>query len=255
MSTSPQLTKRQFSRIVLDALEPVLEANRKYLRFDNQTDAMLKIIETETGSSNYFLIRNEFDHAGEGRKVEYECKPSNRNTNSGGVSKSTVAKFKAALEVWCEQIRKLQEPSVLDDSILWGYEQEFIKEFELADDDADSAPFGYAQQLFIDRYLEVAMDGLESMRTDVNASLIDELKTEAQSVQSSITSETKNGVMRRLAKFWAKARKGGLKYSGWVVRKFLEGIVKEAAGKTFNWAVQNAHRLPMLSDNFPDQIA
>jgi hypothetical protein len=244
----PGTIKRQFSTAFVEAIEPVLHENMGFYQFEHSEGAMLRISDSDPLSDYHYSIVNE-EWAEGSVHVTFERKPWSTHDAKRAGATCKLAQFPATLKGWFELVRRHQKQSILDDPRLWGYEEEFHREYKLADDDADTATFNYEQQLLLDRYFEVVSEGLEGMRDAHNTALIDELKSDAQNAKEALTKETKNSVMKRIGRLWAKTRLAGLKYYNWMVKTFVDGLIKAGGGAAFKWVSENIHRLPHLIED------
>lgn len=115
---------------------------------------------------------------------------------------------------WAEIVKSFDEtPSIFDDPILKAYEEEFEKEFDIMDDDANEQPFSVKQQLYLDDYLENAIDKLENLKQNKSEDVkgkISDVQKDAQHIRMSMTNNTKREVMKKMSKFWAKCMKLGI---------------------------------------------
>lgn len=239
------ITKRRLTLSLLEVLEPILAKNKGAYRFEESGRHLLKIVDIDPSSDQFFLIKQERVIAG-WNNVEYAAKPWNFSNVHEGEAACKTSELTEVLNAWFELVRRYSTQSVLDDPRLWGYEKEFHDEYTLADEDADTATFSYEQQLLLDRYLEVVSQGVEGMRDENNSAFVDELKKEVDDARDALTKETKNSIMRRLGRLWARSRLAGLKYSNWMVKTFMEGVVRAGGGEAFKWVSENVHRIPKL---------
>jgi len=117
--------------------------------------------------------------------------------------------------------------SFFDDPITQDYEDEFFNKWKIMEEDADTKPFDLQRQLLIDKYLEAAIQKLETLKTKENEKEIEALKAQANEIRQNLTRQTKNQVVRGLAKFWAMARKMGLDVLRDIFIDLASGVIQK----------------------------
>lgn len=142
------------------------------------------------------------------------------------VNKKHLNRWIEGWEQLIEQYNNLQSP-FFDDPITHGYEEEFFNQWKILEDDADTKPFDLKQQILIDKYLESAIQKLETLKTKENEKEIEVLKAQANEIRQNLTRQTKNQVVRGLAKFWAMARKMGLDVLRDIFIDLASGVIQK----------------------------
>ena len=241
-------TKRKLSIELHKVLEPVLKEYLGSYKLKSQNTHLLHLIDSDTESDFFFLISKETTSAGN-VMVEFGCKPLSSSKIGEGYKSTTLQHIAAALKVWFENIKYYQQPSLLDDPILAGYEEEFFQDFKIMDEDADVKPFSYDQQLSITRFLDAVTNTIDQIKDGKNDSLVDEIKQETDELKNNITTQTKNDFIKDLGKIIAKARKGGLKISNFMLNEFAKEVIKEGAKTLFNYAAKHAASMPEYIDS------
>jgi hypothetical protein len=113
-----------------------------------------------------------------------------------------------------------------EDELQKQYEEEFYSEFVILDENANKEPFSLEQQLFLDEYLRTSQEKLILLSDGKNneeAKEIDQLIAEAESIRKVLTKESKNKIIKRLSKFWGKAKKTSID----VVKAVIVEIIAE----------------------------
>ena len=201
------MSKKRIDLSLLQAIEPIIQKHRSLVVPLLNEDLLVYLKDKDQESGFFFKIKA---HLTSGKyKVEY--KPYSKNYTSIFQSElprdNTIAQLKGWLEILDEYEKT---PSVFDDPIIKKYQIEFQAEFTSTDEDADYASFDLDKQLFLDEYLEMVTLKLENSITESNKPEIIDIIEETTSLRSEQTSLSKNEVLKRISKIWAKARKQGL---------------------------------------------
>lgn len=204
----------------------------------------LYLIDNDNNSNFFFAVTKESVGNDGQLYIEYGCKPFSNVHKEFGGHKKKLAEFENSFKEWLNNLEVYKERSPMDDLILIGYADEFLNDFKILDADAEEKAFGFSQQLRLNAYLQTIVEKIDCVKTQENAELIEEIKTESASLQADITNETKSSTMGRLSKIWAKARKAGLKAGEFMVKEFAKEFLKEGAKALFNFAATNANKLP-----------
>ena len=242
MSKEP--AKRRFSLDFRNAVEPLLKGNRSLFRYEEELDSDLMLRDIKEGSRYYFRVNTEKWDPNQGAMVEYGCWPWSKSHLSPNRTTERLHEFAAKLKEWFHLIQLYNAESVLDDPIVTNYQERYFADWKIVDSDADDAPFAYEHQLLLESYLDEVEGELDEERSEANAGTIDYLKEAITEVRGSLTTETKNGVMGRLSKLWAKAQKSGLKYSKSMLKRFGDKVFDKVAELAFKYATEHAHNLP-----------
>ncbi len=128
-----------------------------------------------------------------------------------------------------------QVKTVYDDPILIAYENEFKEEFKILDEDADVNPFNTKQLLWLDDYLENIENKIDEHKTEKNSTQIDEIKIAVVELREEMASKSKNWVIRKFAKIYAKITKQGPK----LVKAFFLESGKELLKQTIKVAIES----------------
>jgi len=176
--------------------------------------------------------------------VKYGCKPMSTEHQQAFASTETLAHCSTRLRTWFKLIEQYGADSILDDSITSAFRNEFYDDWRIVDEGADYTPFMYPDQLLLIDYLEEVENFITREVEPVDSEKAVELRKEVALAKSAVSSQAKNVVMKRLSTLWAKARKGGLKWSGWMLKKFAEKVFDKAVEVGFKYAADHALKLP-----------
>lgn len=235
--------KKRISVNLAKVIEPIVNKYYKYIKIVDEKDYKLYFTDNDENSNLFFGIKKESENNG-GHIIDFACKPYSSNNSEIGHNNSKIDRFGNIFTAWLENLKYYEADSILNDPILQGYQNEFYKDFEIVDDDADKSPFNYEQQLKLTEYIDNIIDNIDSIKNAKNESVINEIKNDFVDLQDSVTTETKNGFMKKLSKIFAKSRKGGIKISNFVVGEFIKGFIKSGGSYAFNFVVNNADKLP-----------
>lgn len=224
-------------------IEPLLKEYYGLYQIKDREGFIICFQDFDESSDFYFGIVKESYESG-GHYIQFSWKPkSTHNKNAGGLTYKMDG-FILEFKQWLENLKFYHQPSILDDPLLAGYEEEFYQEYKIMDEDADIKPFNYNQQLQITAFLTAIIDKTDIELDDQKEEIRLELKEEAQKLLTCVTIESKNGFMKKMGKLVAKARKAGMKASKFVFKEFIKEFIKEGAKKTFNFAITQAGNLP-----------
>jgi hypothetical protein len=204
---------------ILVELDKLKEFSNLYTYRENK-ECILHLIDKDITSDFFFLVnRQSSDKNG----VHYlvECKPKNDidiSINSFWATPDDIGNF---LKIWLDSINKYNSMnSIFDDPILKANQERFEEEFKILDDDADTSSFSWSQQIAIDEYIAKTIQRISEFKegkTESEIVQLDEIINDFKKVQQNLTKETKNEVVKGLAKGWAKIQKFGME----LIKKFI----------------------------------
>ncbi|MDB5287141.1 MAG: hypothetical protein JWR05_2090 [Mucilaginibacter sp.] len=222
------------------AIEPIVRENFKLCKIEMRENYLLFLRDSELDSDFYFGIIKERTDSSGNQIIEYAVNPA---SSSNMISKShtyNLDTFVMHFKSWFSNINFYSQDSILNDPILNGYKKEFYDDFRIMDDDADTNTFNYQQQLLLDRFLDNVIDNISELQNERNKEVIDAIIEDTIILQSELTEETKNGFMGKLSLILAKARKGGIKVSIFMLKEFSKEIFKESAKEMFDFAINHS---------------
>jgi hypothetical protein len=235
--------KKKLSVALNQAVEPLIKEYANIIRIKESKDYQLYLTDADPASDFHFGISKETSDRG-GHYIHFSCKPQNNQTNAALATSGSLDTFLQYLKIWLSNMKYYDQDSILDDPILRGYEQEYFNDFKIVDENADCSAFNYEQQLLLDHFLGKISDNIDSFKNESNTYLIDNIREEAQSIQSSITTETKNVIMKRITKLFAKSQKAGLKISNYILKEFFKEVCTKGIDWAFNYAIANGEKIP-----------
>lgn len=205
--------KKKIPLAILEALQPLADSNLELVKPVKNGEIIFHLIDKDEESNFFYqVVRQELSNGVPGYIVEYQPR-----------SKDDVSKYKVWLKLdqvissvqsWLTLIaayNKIQ--TVYDDPIIKSNQERFEKQFDIIDEDAEYAAFDLTQQIYLDDYLNstrAKLLALKDGKTELEVAELTELENEASEIQKNLTKEPKKAIVKRLAKFWAKAQKIGL---------------------------------------------
>ena len=195
----------------------------------SKTDSTIEFRDLESNSNYKFFVdinRSSFTPR-QLSLVYFEMFPASGNDlkqKDGNMDTENLIKV---FEGWGRTIRAFNEINVsFKDPFIARYEQEFYDSWKLVDEDADNSPFDLKRQLIIDKTITSLIKVVDEF-TEVED--VEEIKKDLTTLKEKHTSMTKNEVVRRLSKVFAKARS-----KGW---DFLCRLYSEAEKYLFKSAI------------------
>jgi len=225
-------------------LVKIIEDKEKYI---------LHLVDRDENSDIYFgIIKETYDTSG--HYIHYSCKPFNNTKKDSSSNSTKIANIPNIIKHWFENLKFYEEDSVLNDPLIRGYRNEFFADFKITDDNADFEGFSYSQQRQLNAFFAKVIEQIDALKDEKNAELVDTLKNDISELQNSVTSETKNGLMKRFSLVLAKARKGSIKLCDFILREFAKEFIKDGAKFAFGYMKDNIHKLPEYIQHFSEII-
>ncbi|TKC00804.1 hypothetical protein [Pedobacter cryophilus] len=244
-------------RLSVDLAKSIEEPLRNYFGLFNiidKNDSLLYLSDKDNTSDLFFSIVKE-TYESNGHIIHYSCKPFNNSRKDNLTTVTKLENFIAVLTGWLENVKFYEEDSVLNDPIIRGYTKEFYADFKITDQSADFEGFNYTQQRQLGEFFEKLSRDIETLKDENNPEIIEDLKTEIIDLQKSVTSETKNGIMKKFSSVLAKARKGGFKVCDFILKEFVKDFLTEGAKFAFNYITKNPNKLPEYIEHLTPQLA
>jgi hypothetical protein len=206
--------KKKIPLVIHEVVEHFVKNSKGIVKAIIDEGAYYHLVDIEESSDFYFKISNKQEARNDGMYYAIEFKPKRRdsvNKHSDWVKLDGVKQF---LGEWINVVadyNNLQTP--YDDPIIKSYEDEFVKQFDILDEDAGTVPFTLDKQLFLDQYLATVDEKLQELkkgREQTDQAELTLIQAEANSLKKDLPKLTKRKVVKRLARIWAKSRKVGL---------------------------------------------
>ena len=222
-----KVDKKKFPLDILQQLN-VLKTNYPpdVCKIVKSDDALIRYEDIDESSEFYFQI-NSFTEKNREFYYNITRKPADRNTLEKTNQSLNYSSLREHLKIWENIIREFNDtPHFDEDPIINSYTEEFF-EYRIIEDDADTASFDIKRQLLIDKYLDDSIKYLEQCQKENLGTDMSEPIEAAVDLKQTLTKLTKNQVLRKLAKFWAIARKKGLSFFKQVFFELAKEVIKE----------------------------
>lgn len=199
--------------IILERLQPILDRNLEFI-YHIEDETLFHLADKQKSELNFKLIKySQFrDLFKSGYFIEY--RPIGRDNMQSTKYWCHITDVEKQLKSWIEDVGYFNRLyTVFDDPIVKQYEDSFFKEFDVHEENSDYAPFDLNRQIFLDDYLKATIFRLENLKVgkpEKEQSEIDSLMNEAEQIRKVITKESQKKIIKRLARFWAKAQKIGI---------------------------------------------
>lgn len=220
--------KKDIPLIILEALEPYLKHKDSKFEVVEPKDSLLRIIDSDLESDFYFEVI-KFDIKNGRTYLQLDYKPQNKNSTNNYRPNIEHTQLDGHFKNWVMRLNEYDKvQSIYDDPILKKNEEKFFEKFDIIDEDADYASFDLDQQIFLEEYLTSSIKTLERLKEGKSAKEIDQielLQSEATTIKSVLTSESKKKIIKRLSRFWGKAQKTSLE----IIKEIFVSVTAELA--------------------------
>lgn len=219
--------KKEFPLTVLHIIEELLKTESPYFETTDPGDSLLKFRDKDSKSDFYFEIKKYSFDSNQKLLVEVSFKPKHKDLPEVHERSIDAAKLNTYLKNWTDVLAEYERITIFDDPILRQYEAEFLTDFELLDDDADTNSYDFKTQLLIDQYLTYCEEKLLENKTEINKVEIEKIEEEIIDLKTNQTQLTKRKVVQALARIWAKTRKFGLNLLNDFYKEAKKEIIKQ----------------------------
>jgi hypothetical protein len=226
------MNKKEIPHDLLVAVEEIFKKNRDIIGFKVDADYYYYFFDKEELSNSYFFrIQKEFPKgqqrtkAGDYYFTRYPATVSSlKLLNSIGQIDQIVAQ----LTSWIEAIRtKNNTESIYDDAFHKKYADYYYNEFKISDEDADSTPFDPLQQEALESYIKKITAYVSEDAVLKESGKTDEILFEIKSIGETLSSSTKNEVMKKIGNVLGKLYTWSKGAAKWAAIEFAKEVVKE----------------------------
>ena len=190
----------------------------------NDEDFLIEVAEKDPDPSFLFRVKHaDFENISGTQKGIFNVlqNPSHNTRILGAFShKHDSKKIKDAFSLWLRSVILFNDNSIVNNPITKAYEEEFYSEHRILDEDADEKPFGRQQQQQLHLFLGCMGKALEKESTKDET--ITPIILEIKEVQKNMTSMSKNGLILKISKVFAKIHVHGIDLSNKYWGKFQE---------------------------------
>lgn len=221
------ITKNDIPFDLLSLVEPLAQANLDLIQLKKEENTYYSFVEVDPRSKNFFKIfidSTKVKLKNERGKYTIKMKPSNSSISTARIHSVNLADLKRLFQNWLKLIRDIHEtPSVHDDNFVRQYAEFYFEEFKILDADANISPFDPRQQDLVEAYLISLATAIKQSGEKLPEPLKLELLNEIEDIKESLTTATKNLVMKGITKIFGKLYK--------ISRSLTKDIVKEAKSR------------------------
>jgi hypothetical protein len=206
--------KKTIPLAILETLQPVADNNSDIISSIKIDNALFHLVDNDPDSDFYFAVFKNEKRTDGNVYYQTQYKPTNKDNVNPSVYWFTIETLKEVAYEWVDMIISYNQlRTVYDDPILKSYEEAFYKKMKIVDEDAEVAPFDLDKQLLLEAYLVEANSALEKLKLakdEKTQNEISALQLEANQLRQDLPKLTKQKIMRKLSKFWAKGQIIGL---------------------------------------------
>lgn len=228
------LNKKKLPIDLLKILEPYISKNNVVFKIDNNSNSLIKFIDIDENSDFYFELTKLEESI-----IDLNIKPAS-STNANELNSKVHRKtFETYFNNWVSLLEQYANiNSFFDDSILKSYQEEYFSEFEILDENKNK-PLENNKILLLDEYLENLKKGLEFHKTEDNKNKIEEIQQSIILLQDNLTNNTRQEIVEKIAKIFAKVKKLGTKY----LKEFITEGSKQLISSSIKYLIENTHTL------------
>lgn len=204
--------KKDIPVAILTIIGKMSEKIPRLIKIIADDTVILNIVHADQSTGYYFKIIKQNSGWFDGiKKYVIEFKPAGPDSN--GIMKWSGSKqdLDIYLTNWTNLLDAYENVQIFfEDPIIKRNQENFDKEFEIVDEDADIVPFDLKQQFFLDNYVSKAIESIEAFAKDKPAEEKEELASlveEGKVLKKSISQEAKRPVIKKLSHFLGRAQK------------------------------------------------
>ena len=243
--------KKKIPFELLSRFEPIIQSNYDIIINVKEENTYYLLRDREIGSNFFFKIFIDGSKRisnPDKSKYTFEFQPINEAKTSHTLNQGKVEDVLVGLNVWIEILKKYNETiSVHDDNFLKAYSEFYFSEFKIVDTDANLYPFTPPQQILLEKYLDIIEPIITDTKEIKNEAVIAEIKDEINHLRDNLTTTTKNQVIQKLSRIWAKVFKYSKKLAKIAIDKAIETFVKQMVEQGIKYLptiIDNLHSTP-----------
>jgi hypothetical protein len=205
--------KKNIPLTFLEALQPLIDKNLNLIEPVKEHDIIAHLKDKDPNSDFYFRVIKQENIDGF-LKYSFEYKPKDKISVEKYGNSTSLEDLIKRFNNWVniiESYNKIQ--TIYDDPIIKSNQERFENQFKIMDEDAEYSSFELARQLFLHEYLEdvkLKINEYKQDKSKEDIEFLNDLEKEVTDIQNDLTVETKNKIIKRLSKFWAKTQKFSL---------------------------------------------
>ena len=241
--------KKKIPITVWQKIQPLIDEHRQLFKPLKSKDFAFHLIDLDKDSDFFF----ECAFQDEKGNFIIRYKPIDADRVSIAHISVNLDTLVEKITSWADVLKTyIETPTFYDDPILQQYEDEFLKDLEIDELDADEKPFDFARQLYLDRYIS----NIKGLLAEYKENATQEQKIEIISIESDcdnlrqgITIISKNDAVKKLSKIWAKGRKYSLELIKDMLKEFEKEAISWIAKKMFESSEGLFNTIKGLLDN------
>ena len=214
--------KKQTAVTVWEKIKPILAKNRDlFIKVDSPPQD-LRLEDADTDSDFFFEFRKDPKSA----NYIMKYKPASPDQVRELFTSSDESGLVARLSGWFDILHRY---NAIDLDFEYFFYSEFYTMVKSQEPDADSMPYDTQEQLAISGYIDSIKDILENLKAEAPEAKQHQLTAviaECDKLQERLPDLTKNQVLGKLARIWAKAKKAGLSVLKDLALEFKKGAIK-----------------------------
>lgn len=225
--------KKKIPIAVWQKIQPLIEQYKQLFTPLKTEKFAFHLIDIDKDSDFYFKCQFQDTNG----KFIINYKPVNSHyvlSQEENVDLDTLAK---RISLWADILKSYTETSTFyDDPIIQQYEDEFFKDFEIDEPDADNKPFDFTRQLYLDQYIsniKGLLNEYKEIATEEQLIEISSIESDCNNLRQEITIISKNEAVKRLSTIWAKGRKYSLELIKDMFKEFKKEAISWIAKKMF----------------------
>jgi hypothetical protein len=219
--------KKKIPITVWQKIQPLIDEHRQLFKPLKTKDFAFHLVDLDKDSDFFF----ECTFQDEKGNFIIKYKPVDADHVTIGHVAVSLDTLVEKITSWADVLKSYSEtPTFYDDPILRQYEDEFFKDLEIDEPDANDKPFDFARQLYLDKYISNVKELLNECKetaTDEQILEIKSIESDCDNLRQDITIISKNEAVKRLSKIWAKGRKYGL--------ELIKDMFKEFKKEAISW--------------------
>jgi len=223
---------------VLKAIEPFLKRDETFIKrvVSQHSQYLIRYHDIEKPAF-YFEISSYDTSQNPIHFVIKYCPSSTKSLTESRLS-LTAEHFNGQFEGWLKLLREYENllgPHDTEEEIAQKQaEKEFFDIIAPIDENDRQSYFTFEQQVLLDQYLDYIIKELESVKTESNREIIENIQIDVRKLQEMQTELNKGTVLKMLAAALAKTKKVSIKFA----QKIFSKLIEETINGLINCAVK-----------------
>ena len=224
---------------LLKLVEEIYRINADVLEVNKPENSFYHFYDKENSNFYYNILRDPSKNFNSPNpKYFYVVSfPKNENQLTKSIDNFlTAADLSEHFKSWIRIIRLFNETnSIYDDPFIKTYQRFFYDEIKIIDVDAEVVPFDPDKQeklgVYLD-YIEAIL--LEEKTSSEDEDVLKEIISDVQNTKKDLNTLSKNKVISRISRIWAKVYKWNKEQAKEIIKKAKEELLKEVIKRAIN---------------------